>query len=178
MTFQQKLMIVALLAGVLAMVALTFRTAPAGRGTHGSRGRVAAWVWVVALALIAVGIVSGTVIRHLVQIAPFAVALSVLPRRPAWGVSAAATLLAFWFLVMSAIWLFLLGVARVFTGTFTTLEIALTIVIGVGSLLGLAAARRTGASTPIGTRLGVVAAFAALQFAAMWLSVQPYVARR
>ena len=60
----------------------------------------------------------------------------VLPRRPAWGVSAAATLLAFWFLVMGAIWLFLLGVARIFTGTFTTAEIALTVLIGIGASFG------------------------------------------
>jgi hypothetical protein len=181
MTFPQKLMILALLAGVIAMVALTARpasAAPAGRGTNVSHTTVAAWLWVVALALIVVGIVSGTLIRHIIQIAPFVVALSVLPRRPAWGVSAAATLLAFWFLVMGAIWLFLLGVARIFTGTFTTAEIALTVVIGVGSVLGLVAARRTGTSAPIGAQLGVVAAFAILQLAAMFLSMQPFVARR
>ena len=102
----------------------------------------------------------------------------VLPRRPAWGVSAAATLLAFWFLVMGAIWLFLLGVARIVTGTFTTAEIALTVPIGVGSVLGLVATRRTGTSAPIGAQLGVVAAFAILQLAAMFLSMQPFVARR
>jgi hypothetical protein len=106
------------------------------------------------------------------------VALSLLPRSSDWGVSAAAPLFAFWLLVMGAIWLFLLGVARIVTGTFTTVEVGLTIIIGVASVLGLAAAYRRGSTIPLVPRLGTIAVFAALQFAAMWLSVQPFVARR
>ena len=96
----------------------------------------------------------------------------------AWGVSAAAPLFAFWFLVMCAIWLFLLGVARIFTGTFTVAEITLTVVIGVACLFGLGTASRRGPTIPFGARLGTIAAFAVLQFAEMWLSVQPFITRR
>ncbi|MGH9372839.1 MAG: hypothetical protein ACRD15_15045 [Vicinamibacterales bacterium] len=138
---------------------------------------MAAWLAVVAGALVVVGIVSQTLLRHVIQIVPLVVALGLLLRWPALGVTAAAPLLAFWFLIMCAIWLFLLGVARIFTGTFTAAEVTLTVVIGVGCLLGLGSAYRRGSTIPVAPRLGTAAAFAILQFAAMWLSVQPVVPR-
>ena len=104
-------------------------------------------------------------------------ALGLLARRPAWGVSAAAPLFAFWLFIMGAIWLFLLGVARIVSGTFAPTEIALTIIIGVASLLGLRTAHRRGTTLTLQARLGTVTAFAVLQFAAVWLSVQPFVSR-
>jgi hypothetical protein len=133
---------------------------------------------VVAGALVAVGIVSDTLLRHVIQIAPLIVALGLLARHSAWGVSAAAPLFAFWLLIMGAIWLFLLGVARIFTGTFTVAEIALTVTIGVACLCGLGTASRRGPVIPFGARLGTIAAFAILQSAAMWLSVQPFITSR
>ena len=62
--------------------------------------------------LIAVGLVSGTLVRYLVQIAPLVVAL-ILARwwKPAVGAWAAVALLSFWMFVTVLIWLFLLGVA-------------------------------------------------------------------
>jgi hypothetical protein len=181
MTFQQKLMIMTALAALIAVAVLTrtpVSTSSPGRVTSRVGGLVAAWLAVVAGALVVVGIVSHTLLRHFIQIAPLVVALSLLARQSAWGVSAAAPLFAFWFLVMGAIWLFLLGVARIFAGTFTAAEVTLTVIIGVACLLGLGTASRRGTTIPFGARLGTIAAFAVLQFAAMWLSVQPFIASR
>ena len=181
MTFQQRLMLITALAAVLAVAVLTRKEVSTPLTAHvrsGSGGLVATWLAVVAGALIVVGIVSHTLLRHVIQIAPLVVALGLLARRSAWGVSAAAPLFAFWFLIMGAIWLFLLGVARIVSGTFTPAEVTLTVVIGMASLLGLGTAYRRGTTLPIRARLGTIAAFAILQFAAMWLSVQPFVARR
>jgi hypothetical protein len=133
---------------------------------------------VVSGALIAVGIVSQTLLRHVVQIVPLVAALGLLARRSAWGVSAATPLFTFWFLIMGAIWLFLLGVARIVSGTFTAAEVILTVIIGAASLLGLGAASRRGTTLKVLPRLGIIAAFAVLQFAAMWRSTQPFVAGR
>ena len=133
---------------------------------------------VVSGALIAVGIVSQTLLRHVVQIVPLVAALGLLARRSAWGVSAATPLFTFWFLIMGAIWLFLLGVARIVSGTFTAAEVILTVIIGAASLLGLGAAYRRGTTLKVLPRLGLLAAFAVLQFAAMWRSTQPFVAGR
>jgi hypothetical protein len=87
-------------------------------------------------------------------------------------------LFAFWLLLMGGIWLFLLGIARVFPGTFSPAEITLTLIIGAASMAGLAVAYRQKTSTAIATQVGTVLVFASLQFGAIWLSVQPFVARR
>jgi hypothetical protein len=139
---------------------------------------IAVWLGVVAGALIVVGIVSQTPLRHIIQITPIVVALALLRRRPHVGLAAAAPLFAFWLLMMGAIWLFLLGVARIFTGRFTAAEIILTIVIGIAAFVGLAVSSRRGATLDAVPRLCTIAGFAFLQFAAMWLSVQPFVAQR
>jgi hypothetical protein len=153
-------------------------TAGPARVTSALGGRVATWLAVVAVALFVVGIVSDTLLRHVIQIAPLLAALGLLLRGSSWGVSAAAPLLAFWLLIMGAIWLFLFGVARIVTGTFTPAEITLTMIIGVAAMLGLGTAYRRGTTLSIGARLGTITAFALLQFAAMWLSMQPFAATR
>src|SRR5947207_15362653 len=112
MTFQQRFMIITVLAAVTAAIVLARKPVPtpsSARVMSQFRGLVAAWLAVVAGALLVVGIVSDTLLRHIIQIAPLVVALSLLPRRFDWGVSAAAPLFAFWLFVMGAIWLFLLG---------------------------------------------------------------------
>jgi hypothetical protein len=180
MAFQYRLMILTALAAAIGLLVISRRptvTSP-DRVTHRSGGAVAAWLAVVAAALLVVGMVSHTLLRHVVQIVPLIAALGLLLRRPSVGVSAAVPLFAFWLLIMGAIWLFLLGVARIVSGTFTPAEVTLTIIIGLASVLGLAAAWRRGAAGPAAARLIMVLAFALFQFAAMWMSVQPFVARR
>jgi hypothetical protein len=181
MTFQQKLMIITALAVAIAAAVLTRRPIATSSSalvmSHSGR-RVVMWLAVLAVALICVGIVSRTVLRHVIQIAPVLAALGLLVRRPVWGVTAAAPLFAFWLLIMGAIWLFLLGVARIVTGTFTPAEVTLTIIIGLASVLGLDSLYRIGTTIRIVARLGMITAFGILQFAAMWLSLQPFVARR
>jgi hypothetical protein len=54
----------------------------------------------------------------------------------------------------------------------------LTIIVGVASVPGLGTAYRRGTTLPIVARLGTITAFALLQFAAMWLSVQPFATAR
>jgi len=174
-TFLEKLLTVAALAVVVALIALSRSPAPNDRA---SRGSITLWLTIVAAALIVVGIVSNTLIRHIIQIAPLALALLLSMRRSAAGIAAAAPLFAFWFLVMVSIWLFLLGLARIFTGRFPPIEIALTIVIGVASILGLAATYRQGTAMPFSRRAGTVVVFAVLQYAAMWLSAQPFATTR
>jgi hypothetical protein len=171
-TFQQRLIILAALAAVIAMAALSRKpTSPARAGATRPFGDLlVTWLAVVACALLFVGIVSHTLFRHIVQSAPLVVGMIVLTRRSAWGVSASAALFAFWFVVMGAIWLFLLGLARFLTGTFTPAEITLTVIIGAASLLGLGTVYRRGTDIALVPRLGAAAVFLALQVAAMWLS--------
>jgi hypothetical protein len=176
--FQQTLTIVSAMAALAAAAVPVTRPWSAPEASSGVDRVVSACLATVAGALIAVGLVSSTVLRHVIQIAPIVIALGIQLRRFEWGASAAAPLFAFWFLLMGAIWLFLLGVARLVSGRFTAAEVILTVVIGAASLIGFAAVSRRGAAIGLKPRLAIVAFFAAMLFAAVWVSLQPFAARR
>jgi len=180
MTFEQRLMIMTALAGALAAALVRRKPGPAEsrKRVPGGDGLVAASLAVVSVALLAVGVVSHTLLRHIIQIAPVIVALGLVAGRSAWGVSAAAPVLSFWLIIMGAIWLFLLGLARIVGGTFTPVEVTLTLVIGAASVLGLVSASRRGDTLGLLPRLGTIATFAVLQFGALWVSMQPFAASR
>jgi hypothetical protein len=141
--------------------------------------------WVLAAALIAVvvalmlvGVVSGTPVRHAIQIVPGLVVLGLALGRFRCARFAALAVFLFWLFIMALIWLYLLGIADVISGHFTRGEVALTLVIGLGSAMGLVAASRIRDSSRWPGRLAAFAATAALQVGAMWLSLQPAVANR
>jgi hypothetical protein len=138
-----------------------------------ARGFVTAALLVVVASLLAVGVVSQTVTRHAIQVAPGVVLLVSSTRRRAWAPFAAMAVFAFWLLIMALIWMFLLGLANVVTGNFSPVEVALTIVIGVASLTGLVAAGRLGERPSWTTRVAAFVVAGALQVGAMWLSLQP-----
>lgn len=130
------------------------------------------------LALLLVGAVSGTLVRHLIQVAPAAALLAAASASRPWTSAAAMALFAFWLFIMSLIWAFLLGLANVITGTFSPTEIALTVVIGFAALAGLVAAWRTRPQPAWPARVAAFAVAAALQIGAMWLSLRPSFATR
>lgn len=140
-----------------------------------SQRTVALTLACIAIALLLVGIQSATLIRHVIQIAPALVALAATVRKPEWGAWPALPIYLAWLFVMSSIWLYLLGIARVVTGTFTPVEVVLTIVIGASEVLGLAAAVRTPCTASAAGRAVLFAIFAALQVGAVWYSLAgPY----
>ncbi len=132
----------------------------------------------VIVSLLLVGVVSGTPLRHVVQVTPVAIALVAVWRRNSWAIYGAIAVFLLWFTLMTFIWLFLLGIARIITGTFSPAEIALTISIGAFCLVGLASCLRTPLTSPWVSRIAAFIGFAALQVAGLWLSFQPYIARR
>jgi len=145
-----------------------------------SDGVTAIALLAILVALLLIGLVSGTIIRHTVQVAPVLAASFVVIRRPPWGRLAALPIFCFWLFIMLLIWLYLLGLASVITGDFTVAEIVLTIAIGVACVVGLRASARSSSSTRSGLWSGVAAflVFGALQIGAMWLSLQPALATR
>ena len=86
-----------------------------------------------ALALLTVGIVSGTLLRHVVQIVPIAVVLIILRRNPALGAYAALPIFIFWIAIAILIWRFLLGLSGFASGHYTAIEIACTVVMAAVS---------------------------------------------
>ena len=134
----------------------------------------------VLVALYVVGAVSvppGS-LRHEVQTLPLWFPIVLGFRRRELAKWAALPCFLFWLTIMMCIWLFLLGWARIVSGHFFPTEIAMTLVVGVGSLLGLAACARWRTSVRPIMAAGVFLLFAALQLAAFRLSLFPYIASR
>jgi hypothetical protein len=132
----------------------------------------------VLAALLLVGVVSGTILRHAVQVLPVLLATVVIVAGPAWSRFAAMPIFAFWLGIMLLIWSYLLGLSNVIGGQFTPAEVGLTVVIGLACVAGLAATAG-GTGRPRGWA-GVAAflIFGALQVGIMWLSLQPALATR
>lgn len=169
MTFQQKFLIVVLLSNAVAL-GLAMRLPSVSATRPSGRFGVLPSLTAVIVALLLVGIVSQTFVRHVIQIAPLALALALGAYRPRLRGPVALPLFTSWLFVMGGIWLFLLGIAPVFTGRFPPVEIVLTIVIGLASVVGLVAVYREGTALAVGPRVGAILAFGILQPIAMLFS--------
>lgn len=139
---------------------------------------VSRWLLGVILSLILVGFVSSTPIRHLIQVVPCIVSLILISRSYRWASYSALPLFVFWLGIMILIWLFLLGFARIITGRFTPVEIGLTLTIGLSCLGGAWMVIRTSPPVAALTRLAAFSTFMFFQIGALWLSLQPFFARR
>ena len=131
-----------------------------------------------ALALLLVGVVSGTFLRHVVQILPIILALLVLQRHSAWGAYAALPIFIFWIGIAILIWLFLVGLSRIANGHYTPIEIVLTFVMAACSVAGLAKSFPLGRSLSVVGRVAAFVLFAAVQVVAMWASFLRPIANR
>lgn len=142
--------------------------------THSSRSRplLAVSLAILVVALLAVGLVSRTVVRHIVQAIPSLAALILVAAQSRLAPSAAAPICTFWLGVVINIWLFVLGIARIFSGTFSGVEIALTIVIAVACALGILAIVWWGTRLTAAPRLATATVFGIAQLAAMVASFQ------
>lgn len=127
-------------------------------------------------ALLVVGAVSSGVVRHIVQTSPLWIVIVLSMRRSSWSKWTALPCYIFWLLLMTAIWLSLLGWARIVYGTFSNTEIVMTVIVWLASLIGIVKAlgMRTGARTLSAT--AIVLLVALLQLAALWLSLLPAIA--
>ena len=133
----------------------------------------------IILALVlGVGLKTGLVIRHIVQTLPSWVAIVMGIRRSRATGWVALPTFVFWLLLMTLIWLFLLGIAHVVSGTFTPIEIAMTIVVGLASLVGIALFARLKSNLSAAAAAGLFVLFGALQFVCFRLSLLPAIANR
>jgi len=144
-----------------------------------AKPKVMAWCGLAVIAaLLVVGAVSHGVIRHIVQTAPLWIAIVMGFRGSAWTKWAALPCFVFWLLLMTAIWLFLLGWARIVSGTFSPTEIGMTLVVGAASIVGIIAAVRTKGAGPWWQATGLVVLLVALQVLSFRLSLLPAIAHR
>jgi hypothetical protein len=127
-------------------------------------------------ALLVVGAVSHGVIRHIVQTIPLWIAIALSIRHSGLAKWAALPCFVFWLLLMTLIWLYLLGWARIITGTFSPTEVVMTLIVGVASLTGIAIAVCTRSGVRPWSAVATVILVAALQIAALRVSLLPQVA--
>jgi len=129
-------------------------TAAARREVMYPESRILAWcALLLVIALYVVGVVSNGIVRHVVQTAPVWVTVVLGMRRSNWSKWTALPCFLFWLFLMALIWLFLLGWVHVISGTFSGVEIAMTLVVGFCSVAGVAMALR------IKTRIRAIGAF-------------------
>lgn len=141
--------------------------------------RVAAGALVVVLVgLLLVGLASGTIARHVLQVLPVAAVIWAVVHRRGWSRFAAMAVFAFWLAIMVMIWLHLLGLPSAITGRFTAVEVGLTLAIGLACVVGLGASVRGPSRSRWWACAMAFAAFATLQAAAMWVSLRPAFADR
>ena len=117
-------------------------------------------------------------LRHEVQTLPLWIPIVLGFRGSSYARWTALPCLIFWLAIMIAIWLFLLGWARIVTGRFFPTEVAMTIVCGVAAIVGIAATVRWRTATRPIAAAGIVVAMTALQLLAFRISLIPYIARR
>jgi len=129
-------------------------------------------------ALLVVGVVSHGVIRHIVQTSPLWIAIFLATRHSAFTKLAALACFLFWLLVMVAIWLFLLGWAHIVSGTFSSTEIAMTLIVGLASAVGIGIGARLRSEVRVWSAIPAFLLVAALQLLAFRLSLLPAIAHR
>lgn len=122
-----------------------------------------------------VGLVSGLVLHHFVQTLPLWVGVVLGFRRSLATGWVGLPLFLFWLVLMGFIWLQLLGIARFLTMHFSPLEIGMTIVVGIGSVVGIVMFWRlksTVSSTSAGVLFITIAAMQWLCFrAGFWPAI-------
>jgi hypothetical protein len=134
----------------------------------------------ILIALYVVGAVSvppGS-LRHEVQTLPLWIPIVAGFQRKGFAKWAALPCFIFWLAIMIAIWLFLLGWARIVTGHFFPTEVAMTLVVGCASAVGIVACLRWPTAIRPASALGVLLIVAVLQFLAFRWSLTPYIASR
>ena len=129
-------------------------------------------------ALLVVGAVSHGVVRHIVQTSPLWIAIVLSVRGSGWSKWAALPCFFFWLLLMTAIWLFLLGWARIVSGTFSSTEIAMTLIVGLASITGIVRALGMSSGIHAGWGAGALLLVGGLQVMALRLSFLPTIANR
>lgn len=133
----------------------------------------------IILALVGgVGGATGLVWRHVIQTLPFWFAVVLGFRRSVVTGWVALPCFIFWLVIMILIWLYLLGIARIVTGHFMPIEIVMTIIVGLASLIGMVTCLRFKSGIRPWAGMSLFVLFAAAQWGCFLLSITPRFATR
>jgi len=133
---------------------------------------------IIAALVLGVGIGSHLVLRHVVQTLPLWVVVTLGLKRSRAAGWAGLPAFLFWLVLMTFIWLYLLGVSNMVSGHFTQLEIAMTIVVGIASAVGIVAFFRLKSSLSGWGQASIFIVLAVVQVVCFRLSLLPAIAHR
>ena len=128
--------------------------------------------------LLAAGIVSGTALRHIIQVLPCVLVLFLVQKNEAWGIAGSLPVFLFWLACMALIWLSLPHITRIVHGRFNPAEMVLTLIIAAAGGWGAIASSRAAKNIPTIKRMAAFVLFLALQWATFWLSHRPFISHR
>lgn len=136
-------------------------------------GTIAVSALALIAALIVVGIDSGGIVRHILQTLPVWAAVILGLRNSTLTKWAALPVFLFWLVLMTLIWLYVLGLSTIANGTYNAVELSMTFIVALAAITGIAAA----IFAPGGARPGAAAmlfiAIAAVQIGLMAVSLKP-----
>jgi hypothetical protein len=139
---------------------------------------IAICYFVIIIALVgSVGVAAGLALRHIAQTLPPWVGVVFGARGGRATGWIALPLFLFWLTLVAFIWLYLLGVARI-SGDFSPVEIAMTIIVGAASAVGIAIFARFTSSQSVAVALATFVAMAVLQIVWFRISFTPAIAHR
>lgn len=130
----------------------------------------------ILIALYIVGAVSHGSLRHEVQTLPLWFPIILGFNRKELARWCALGCMIFWLPVMVLIWLFLFGWSHILSGHFSPVEIAMTIVIGMASALGIVLSLRRIRWSLAGFALALL--FAVFQVLVFRVSMLPAIAHQ
>jgi len=133
---------------------------------------------IIAALVLGVGLGSHLVLRHVVQTLPSWIAVTLGLKRSRAAGWAALPVFLFWLVLMTFIWLYLLGVSNLLSGHFTPLEIAMTVVVGIASAVGIAAFFRLKSYLSGWAVARIFIVLAMVQIVCFRLSLLPAIAHR
>ena len=133
---------------------------------------------IIAALVLGVGVGSHLVLHHVVQTLPLWIACAVGSRRSRAAGWVGFPLFCFWFLLMALIWLYLLGISNVLSGNFTPREIAMTVIVGLSSIVGIVVFFRMSSALSAWSRAAIFVVLAVVQIACFRLSFMPGIAQR
>jgi hypothetical protein len=133
---------------------------------------------IIGALVLGVGLPGNLVLRHLVQTAPLWAGVVLGFRHSRATAWVGLPLFLFWLLLMGLIWSYLLGISSLISGHFSSLEIAMTIIVGAASLIGIASFIRFKSSLSPLNASGLFALAAVIQVICFRLSFLPAIAHR
>lgn len=133
----------------------------------------------IILALVlGVGLASNLVLRHIVQTMPLWIGVALGFRRSRATSWVGLPLFLFWLTLMALIWLYLLGISHLLSGTFSRIEIAMTIIVGAASIFGIVSFIRFKSFLSLGVRVSLFVVALVIQWLCFRVSFLPAIAHR